>query len=394
VKRPSEAYSTEKRVALSKSGQPWRSPYFNGGRPLEMPSEFEHAVLGALCRFRASGQLRHSDIVLSDHEKSLISEAVNQLPWSGEIEGVHYSDYRDAEHVKAILDSTTSGGSYLNPTFFDEMVVTYPLLYGEITPHVQTASLPRGSSVESGAISTPTVTWNDAEGTTVDLYDTTSLISQISASVFPVMVAVEMGRDVLADTPVNLGQIIAGLIGERFQAELDNQIANGDGTTEPEGIFTASGTSSISSENGTAGAATVGDVERLVFGIGKQYRRDNFKPRFGSSDTMYRRLCSVPVGASDARRVLQPDMAHENYTLMGRPFSIQNDVANGSVAFAALFKAYRLWQRQGTEMRFSDEGNTLMRRNTVLLVAPARFAGKVVDPNAVCKCTDLDQTDG
>jgi len=45
-------------------------------------------------------------------------------------------------------------------------------------------------------------------------------------------------------------------------------------------------------------------------------------------------------------------------------------------------------------MRWSEEGATLMRSNTALLVVRARFAGKVVDPNAVAVMTDGDSTDG
>ena len=403
VKRPSESYSTDRPVGLQKStGRPWRNtpgvgvgdhPIF-GGRDATLPAEKDYAMLGALAKLRASRQLRYADVVLSDHEVALVRECCETEAWSGEVDGHWVADYRDPAHVKAILDGTTSGGSYLNPTFFDDMVVTYPLLYGELVPYVDVQDVPRGSSIETASVNNPTVTWNQSEGSAIDLFDTTGLIADITATVFPVMVAVEIGRDVLADSAVNLGRIIAANIGERIQSELDNQIANGDGTSEPEGIFTASGTTAVASESGTASAYTVGDVERHVFGLDKQYRVDQWNPRFVMSDTAYRRMSQVPVGASDARRVLHPQMDHESYTLMGRGVSVQNNIANGYSAFAALKKAYRLWRRQGAEMRWSEEGATLMRANTALLAVRARFGGKVIDPNAVAVMSDGDSTDG
>jgi len=370
-----ESYKTDRPIAMSKSGRPWSSPRFNQGKQLTLPSERDFAIIGALTRFRASRQLRGVDILLSEHETALIREAIETEPWSGDFDGEHHAEYRNPGRVKAILDSSTSGGAELNPVIFDQLVVTYPLLFGELTPYVDTQQLPRGSSVETAGIQTPTATWNE-----------------IAASIFPLMVGIELGRDILSDTPINLGQIVAGLIGERFQSELDNQIANGDGTTEPEGIFTASGVGTVASVNGTAGSITAGDIEGLVFGLPKQYRVNQWEPRFVSNDTMYARCCAVPVGTSDARRLFKPGMEHEDYTLMHRGVSIQQNISNGAVAFCALKKAYRLWVRQGVETRWSDQGATLMRANTSLLVVRARFGGKVIDPNAVCKCTDLDQS--
>ncbi|HID23212.1 MAG TPA: phage major capsid protein, partial [Planctomycetaceae bacterium] len=147
--------------------------------------------------------------------------------------------------------------------------------------------------------------------------------------------------------------------------------------------------------NGTPGPYTVSDFEQQLFGLPKQYRpKADRSVRWVTSDTQYRRALSVSVGTNDARRVFSPNMTHEDYTLMGRPVSIQDDVANGATAFANLQRAYRLWRRQGLEVRWEAGGTTLVRRNTILLAARMRVGGKVVDPSAVAKMTDGDSTDG
>jgi len=396
VKRPSESYSVDRPVGLQKStGRPWRNtpgvgvgdhPIF-GGKDAALPSEKDYAMLGAIAKLRASRQLKYADVMLSDHEVALVREACETESWSGEVDGRWVADYGRLPRRRP-----RQGGF----GWYDEWgFVPESRVFRQCDCHLPVVA--RRARV-----------LRRYSGRSPRIVDRDGRCEQPHRDVEPGggqrdrpvrhdgfdMVAIEIGRDVLADSAVNLGRIIATSIGERILSELDNQIANGDGTTEPEGIFTASGTTAVASESGTASAYSVGDVERHVFGVDKQYRVNAWNPRFVMSDVAYRRMSQVPVGASDARRVLHPQMDHESYTLMGRGVSIQNNIANGYSAFASLKKAYRLWRRQGAEMRWSEEGVTLMRANTALLAVRARFGGKVIDPNAVAVMSDGDSTDG
>jgi len=392
VKDTSESYSTKREVGRHvKTGKPIRSEWL-GGKQAETPSEWDLARAGAWLKYLAVRQGVRG-VVLDDHSRAILDESFAKDRFCGLL-GNRWETNIPGHQAKAVLDDTTSGGSYLNPEFFDSRIVTYPLLYGELAPFVDQVAVPRASSIEGAAISTPTMLWNQTEGSAATLFTTTGLVSQISATVFSVDCFIEVGRDAMNDMPLEFGMLLVQLIGERLQEELDNQIANGDGSTEIEGLFTASGTTSVSSTNGSAGPYKLADAEQLLFGLSKQYRRDEFNPAFISSDTGYRRLCSVPVGASDDRRVMRPGLDYQSYTLLGCRFAVQDDIPNGYAGFAALRKAYRLWRRQGAEVRWSDQGETLMKKNTALLAFRARFAGKVVDPNAMCKMTDGDSTDG
>jgi HK97 family phage major capsid protein len=119
--------------------------------------------------------------------------------------------YAGGEHVRALLDDSISGGTTL-------------------------------AGNTSAPVGIPTVTWGTPEGQTpIPLFDTTNLIGQLQATVFPVGVGVEVGRDLMADSPQAVGDTLEQAIGERVQQELDRVIVSGDGVSQPTGILVSAG---------------------------------------------------------------------------------------------------------------------------------------------------------
>ena len=114
-------------------------------------------------------------------------------------------------------------------------------LHSEIFPYVQVVDMPRGSLVQGGSIGNPTLTWS-TEGTAVTPFDATALVGQLNTTIYPVEVYVQVGRDWLADTPVDAGSLIVENIGQRFLSEFDRVIVMGDGATQPQGVLNATGT--------------------------------------------------------------------------------------------------------------------------------------------------------
>jgi len=124
--------------------------------------------------------------------------------------------------------------------------------------------MPRGKLINTASIANPTMTWNIAEGTPVPLFDCTNFVKQITGTVFPVSCMITVGRDLLQDSIVNLAVELANVMGNSVKHELDRVVAVGDGTTQPQGLFTASGLTVVSSDNSTPGPPTVADMERLI----------------------------------------------------------------------------------------------------------------------------------
>lgn len=381
VKGEKEKYDTERvQLKYAKTGQ----PVVYDNRPFEGPSELDMAKAGVWFRWKMRRQGANIGRPLSEHEKGLLVEMFEEDIWVGEDHPSKGLTSVFGMESKAIFDDTTSGGDYLVPEVFDQAVITYPLLFGELFPMVEVIDV-EGRQIETASVGNPTVTWGTAEGTSLSLFNTASLIAEITGTVFPVQVLVEMGRDMLADSPVAVASIVQQNIGQRMQATLDEQIAIGDGTTEPQGITNASGLTTVNSDNGPGGPPTVSDYEALMFAIGKQYRNAMFNPCFVANDTSYRRARGIPVSGTDQRRIFGMD--EQSYTLLEHPYKVQNDLGNSSLIFGAL-KKYRMWRRMGFEVRYSEEGQTLMQKNTALLSVRGRFGGRVVDANAFALMSD------
>lgn len=379
-REPSERYSHAKYPAKHvKTGE----TVFDGatGREVETISEFERTAFGVLIKQAA----RRSGLqaVIDDHEQKLLGELTERYKWCGRANGQYVKSFGDKLVTKSLLSDTTSGGIELVPEFFDANLVQFPLLYGELAPMVTTREVPRGRTVETASVGNPTVDWNINEGTAISLFDTDALVLGIDATIFPVTAALTVGLDHLADAAADIGRVLLENVGQSLQKELDKVIAVGDGTTQPEGIFTASGVVSAT----TGGTWTVDDVEELLFAIGKQYRTSS-KCCFVMNDTTYARvraLSNDPAGTTDVRRVFGMD--HESYALLARPAKIQNNIANTKAAFGDLSR-YVLWRRLGFQVEWERGGETLRRRNEALLIVRGRFAGKVVDANAFAVATD------
>ena len=101
---------------------------------------------------------------------------------------------------------------------------------------------------------------------------------------------------------------------------------------------------------------------------------------FCSNELSYQRLRSTPIAVGDARRIF--GMTHEDYKILSRPWKIETSTLANTQAFFGDLKKYRLWRRLGLTFHTSTEGDYLLRRNLMLLVARMRVAGRVVLPTS------------
>lgn len=384
VKGEYAKYRTDRYIAKhAKTGQ----PVMFAGSPVESPSELQLAKVGVVLKLRAIRSGLSGVAPLTEHEKGLLAQMADEDRWCGPVangwcDGAKLADLRLSKD--ALLNDSNSGGQYLVPVDFDASIVTFPLLTGELLPHVDMQTMTR-DTIEGASIGNPTVTWGQADGSAVSVFDAASLVSQLSTDAENVMVAIEVGRDLLSDSPADIGRTLVEVVGQKMAAELDRVIADGGGATEPLGLLRTSSATAVNSMMGSGGPLMLGDLDTLYFSLPKQYRSAQFGPAFVGNDLMYHHVRGIPVGQDDARRVLGDNYA--SYSVLGHPFRVANGVSNGTLAFAAL-KKYRLYRRQGFETRWTEEGKTLALANTALLTVRGRWGGRFIDPNAVVIMSD------
>jgi len=381
-----ENFRTEKQIGLHfKSGKRVESP--TTFSPFAMtPSELELAKFGTFWKWKLH---KGSDVAFHDFEKSLLHDMFEKDEWIGVKDGAlqSFSGYPGGDR-KALLDDATSGGSYLIPQWQDSLIAHYALLYGELLPHVTVREVPYGASVAGATMGQAVITSNTAEGSSASTMSTASLVGNMDTTIYDCSCFLEVGRNLLVDVPViDLGKDLLAEMGAAYLEWCDNQIANGDGTTEPEGIFTKSGTTTVASANGTSGPFTIGDIEELMFSVGKARRKGY--PCFVTSERMYRRARQVPVSTSDDRRLFGMD--HMDYRLFEFPAKIQDDITNGRIAFCNLAK-YRWYRRPGPVFDITTAGETLTLKHTALLSLRARVGGQLERGHYAAKITDGPQT--
>lgn len=398
VKKASERYSqTKTAVTWEKGlnrGQPARHLVDSVSKGYDEPSQAEYAKCGAIAKWKMIAAARKAgiDITLNEHEKQLVAEAVNEDTWVGPLSNGGYGGSRrfsDME-VKTVLDETGgSVGAEAVPEYFDDAIIATPLLHGELFPLVNVISVPRGSSADGFSIGTPTFV-STASGSAVSPFSTTSFVAAFDTTFYPATCAIEFGRDFISDATPQFGQAVIAQIGQEALRWLDEQIAVGDGTTEPQGIFTASGTA-VSSVGGTTASMVYNDAVNLAFGIDKAHRNafGGNRTVYVMSDNQYKLLMEIATGVTgDTRPIFGMNL--KDYRLGDYDVKIQNNISGGSLALANL-GGYRMYRRQGLQFETEEGGRTLILANKRLVCARMRWGGQSTLPSGyIAQMTDAD----
>lgn len=381
-------------------------PIMLSGKHLTHPSEFDLAVVGAFWKMACNAIYTRNNMPVpawaeprdpsrKNLHDQLLNYAMKQSEWTGIIGpdehgngGVPINRGKlTGENVKTLIADTTSGGLYAVPQAFDDAIVLYPILYGELAPHVTIKDV-RSNRVQGALMNRPRITSGVVEGTTVQPFDTAAFIQAFDTGVYNAQGSMEIGKDFEDDSPAAIGQTVVEMFGQEAMAWMDRVIAYGNGVTEPLGVLRTQGATAVSSANGAGGPLTVSDFMALQFGINKALRTEPGYRSFISNDTGYRNSRNIQVGPNDERRIFGMDV--QSYQIMNDPYAVQNDIPDGLFGYANLTR-FRLYRRQGTQITMDDSGYTLRQRNTRLIVVRMRYGGRLDYAGAVAVMTDGQQ---
>lgn len=391
-------------LAKAWAGRPVMSGNVGGAfsYQLEQPSELALAVTGSWFKMLINRSCRMENkqvprvFQMTELDGQMVQEIARKCRFVGPVgfqddgyggEAQTWFENRKAIsdlEIKALLDDPGTGGIFAVPIEFDANVILTPLLHGELFPRVDVRNVSR-RRIESAAIANPTVAWGTAEGTAIVPFDTTGFITAYNNNIYPLTGAMELGRDFLSDSPLDIGRIVQDRYGERFRQEMDNVIATGNGTDRPEGVFEAAGVVDVA-EAGTSTAPLIGDLEGLMRAVGKEYL-EQAGPRacWISSNNGYFAARAIPVGTADARRLFGLEN-YRSYRLFDYDYAINNGVGDLRRGFFCLNR-YRMYRRAGFEVRIETGGRTLALSNQQMVVVRARFGGSLETSAAGAKMT-------
>lgn len=355
------------------------------GRPLDSPTPLKQALAGVWAKFRIAsvtpriaGNSQRAYEMLNEHEKGLFQHLVEREEWDAtEKEGQPRVTKGYRGGTKQLIDDAVSGGFEAAPIVFDDLAIETPQLYAELWPLVNEIALPRGRRVEGVSIGTVTVSWGGVDATNIPLFNTAGYVAAFDTTVYRCEGAIQIGLDFMEDSPLNFGQTISRQYGESLLVALDDAVATGNGTTQPQGIMNAAGTTVV----GFGGATTLGAYETLLSSIHKREHKPNVMSSlvFCGTYTSYWRARGLNVTAVDQRRLAGGEANqgdYLSYSWMGRPFKINESLTNAQI-FCAILARYRAYRRKGFTLRTSTEGQTLIRANEMLVTFTARYGGQL-----------------
>ncbi len=361
------------------------TPAVHMDRPVMLPSQLDKALIGSWLKFSIGAAFNRPYFGMTDTDKDLLEYALRECEWTGyvggwpepgdSIKGEAISGRLTPSQQKALLNDVTSGGTNAVPVIYDDAAIMAPLQTGELFPWVTVTPIPRGRVFRSLSVGTPVISSGIPEGTAIPLFDTTGFIAALDTTIYPCVGAVEIGLDFEEDSPANFGQILIDRYGEVHLKWLDDQIALGDGTTEPLGLFGTATMTLVPAAAAGTGPWSLADLEALIFGVAREYRRARGgRMVFVMNDNTYRRFRQIATATGWNTRLFGDD--YQSYTMLGYPVRIIADVPNNKICFVNL-AYYRMFRRQGLQVKVTTEGRELSLKNLRLIVVRALWGGRL-----------------
>lgn len=150
----------------------------------------------------------------------------------------------DPRIAKALSEAAGSAGGYLVPEDFRAEVIRRLLEGSELYPCVTVIPTKRDAGEIPKLTTGVSMTWEDTENTAFTDSDPT--FGQLSYSIHRMNAICRTSRELLEDSAIDLAGLLTQLFTEAVASERDRVIAVGDGSTQPQGIYSANITQSVS----------------------------------------------------------------------------------------------------------------------------------------------------
>jgi HK97 family phage major capsid protein len=283
----------------------------------------------------------------------------------------------DLPSVKALAEGTDSAGGYLVP---DE-------LRGEVVQRAKEASrlskLVRRIGCRSNAVKVPTLStdvsvyWG-SEG--ADFTESDPAFGQKSITIHRLNAVTKISRELVADAGIDLVDYLSALFAEAVAVEEDKVIAVGDGSTQPEGLYSAAGVGEYAVDSAIDYDALV----EIYYTLPGRYR--DRAVWLGSEDVFkaVRKLTDT-AGQPLWRPSLEADSPDR---LLGRPVITQSDLPSSVLMFGDP-RYYHLYDREELAVESSTQAGDAFTAHQLWLKVWERVDGKLMLAESWVKGTGI-----
>lgn len=278
--------------------------------------------------------------------------------------------------LKALGEGVEADGGYLFPNeFLGEVLRDLPEI-NVMRNEVRIIPMKRDKMDVTSLIDGLDVFWtaeNAAKSTT------TARFSSQTLTAFKMAAILYSSDELIEDsTEIDVVSLVIQLFSEAIGEEEEKVIWQGDGTTQPQGINTATVASSVGTGN------AYNDLTTLFYSLPRKYwngakfylNQATLAEIQKQKDTQGRPLFTVGLEA------LGP-------TIMGKPVVVSDWVPNRVVYFGDLKKGYFLGDRKRMTAKVSQDTETAFTKDQTAIRVVSRIAGKLVLPAAVRKVTSF-----
>ena len=283
----------------------------------------------------------------------------------------------DLVRVKALAEGTDSAGGYLVPEELRGEIVA------RATEASQLSKLVRRIGCRSNAVKVPTlstdvsVSW-DSEGAGITESD--PAFGQKSITIHRLNAMTKISRELVADAGIDLVDFLSTLFAEAVAVEEDRVIAVGDGSTQPEGLYSAAGVQ----EYDVAGAIDYDALVDIYYTLPGRYRD---KAVWLGDDEVFKAVRKLVDTAGQPlwRPGFELDAPDR---LLGRPILTQADLPSSVLLFGDP-RYYHMYDREEMAVESSTQAGDAFASHQLWLKCWERVDGKLMLAESWVKGTGI-----
>ncbi len=280
---------------------------------------------------------------------------------------ITHSDPGDEIVRKALSEGTDSAGGYLVPTEYRaELIKRLPEL-SELFPYVRKVPVSENAGEYPKLSTDVSMTWGRSENAAMT--ETDAVFTNLTWTIRNCAGICYMSRELVSDSNPGIVDVITGLFTEAIAAERDKVIAIGNSSnSQPEGIYSASGLSSVA----VSGSITYAKLVQLKYELKRKYQRN---ARWVLNSTNLQRITALvdTYGQPIIRDAL---VVGESPIILGKPFSVQDDLPSTHILYGDLTQ-YFWFDRESMVIETTTQGGDTFSKHQFGIKIIERLDGKL-----------------
>ncbi len=267
---------------------------------------------------------------------------------------------------KALSEGTDSAGGYLTPSEHRADIIQRLPELSELFPYVRKVPVISDGGDYPKLDTDVSITWGTAENTA--LSETDPAYTQLTYSISKATAITYISRELVADSNPAIVDHVTQLFSEAMAAERDKMITKGTGSSQPEGLVSATGISAVS---GCSGALSYPKLVRLKFGLVRKYQKN---ARFILNSTTLQWVHELTD--SNGRPVFTDAITRDDYPrILGKEYSVQDDIDEGLIVYGDLSQYY-WFDRQQMLIETTTTGGDTFKKHQLAIKVVERCDGK------------------